>query len=112
MVDAQAINDILEKFAKEFSTHIKELKETCGDTNGKITAIEKIVVDLKTQNLEMQVKVETLESKVEYLERQLKKNNLIYFGIGETKEESLGTLEQKAIEIISKMQQVHFNLMI
>lgn len=107
MVDAKAINDILDKFAKDIHSHIKELKETCSDTNGKITAIEKIVVELKKQNLEMQVKVETLESKVEFLERQFKKNNIIYFGISETKEESLPILEQKTIAIISEMQKVH-----
>lgn len=103
---AESINAVLEKFAQDVRTQFDALKATCSDTNGKITAIEKIVVDLKKGNLEMQAKVESLESKVEFLERQFKKNNLIYFGIEETNDESLGNLQQKTIKIINEKQQV------
>lgn len=61
---------------------------------------------MQQENPELRVKVETIKSKVEFGERQFKKNNLIYIGIDEGNGETANHLEQKALSLITYKLQV------
>lgn len=105
----QRFQDMFEKFAGEMRHNFADLKKTCNDTNEKITVIESVVYELQKENIVQEKKIKELESKIEVLERQTRKNNVIYFGIEEVEDENIKTLEQNIINVITKKQEVNLN---
>lgn len=107
MATIASVSEMLQTFAADVKAEFANLRKTCKEMKDQVTAIEKGMLDLQTENKELQVRMDTMESKVEFLERQLKKNNIIYFGIDEANEETPNQLEQKALDVMSDKMQVN-----
>lgn len=61
-------------------------------------------MEIKRTNMEMQKEIDDQNKRINELEKELRKKNIIIYGIEEAKEEDVQCLKQKVKEIITKLE--------
>ena len=102
-----------ETFRSELRGDIGNLKasvdfacNTANDALKKTTEQDVKINHLESSNNELRSEIHELKQKLDYLESQSRRNNLVFDGINEDKDETWATTEKKLTEIISKQLEI------
>lgn len=91
-MELQKINEILEG--------IRRLESKTEKANENIEILTKSINKIEQENVQLKERVVQLEKKVDYFENQSRRNNLVIYGLKETKDESWNETEDKATAFV------------
>uniref|UniRef100_T1I926 Endonuclease-reverse transcriptase n=1 Tax=Rhodnius prolixus TaxID=13249 RepID=T1I926_RHOPR len=96
----------LSKFEEKLLAEIKEMRSGINSLNDKFEALSSAYVTCKEECESLKKVVSDQSTKIKYLEKQLKRKNLIFWGIPEIKDETNVRLEETMIDLLREKLQI------